>query len=74
MIISDLNYLEATSTEIVGAGKKYTPVKRYPAKFTYNDNDVTVKVAKLDQKITNNVAAVYGYAEVSNHQSANISQ
>jgi hypothetical protein len=74
MIISDLNYLEATSTEIVGAGKKYTPVKRYPAKFTYNDNDVTVKVAKISQKITNNVAAVGGDAYVYNSQSAHISQ
>jgi type IV pilus biogenesis protein CpaD/CtpE len=70
MIISDLNYLEVTSTEIVGAGGK----KWYPIKFTRNDNDVTVKVAKVDQKITNNVAALHGYADVYNNQSASIKQ
>ena len=71
MIISDLNYLEATTEvdTIVGGGKKF----KYPTVIKY-DNDVTVKIASIKQSAENNVAAIGGYASVYNSQSAGISQ
>ena len=72
MIISDLNYMEATTEvdTIVGGGKKYG---YYPTYIKY-DNDLTVKVASIKQTIVNNVAAVGGDAYVYNSQSASINQ